>query len=104
MAISVVVILGDGTREMSPISDSMILSEAIAYRRGLAELYDQWLVKRSINIQAPFDPEISEGQVHEIDNPRENIVCTAVVRSMTLTITPEDRQTRISFETARRFE
>ena len=104
MAISVGVILGDGTRRMSTISDALILNEGIAYRRALAELYPRWLVKKNRTIEVPLDEDLAEGQVHEIDNPRENIVCTAVARSMTHIITSTSQVTRMMLQTCRRFE
>lgn len=104
MAISVRVILGDGTRPMRSISDPLILSEEIAYRRALAELYPQWLVKKNRSIEVPFDEAYAEGDVHEIDNPRVNIQCQAVCRSLTHIITPKGQTTRMALETCRRFE
>ena len=89
---------------MSTISDALILNEGIAYRRALAELYPRWLVKKNRTIEVPLDEDLAEGQVHEIDNPRESIVCTAVARSMTHVITPVSQMTRLTMETCNRFE
>ncbi len=104
MAISVEVMLGDGTRRMRTVSDPLILSPAIAYRRGLAELYPQWLVKKIRTIEVPLDPEYAEGDVHEIDNPRVGIQCQAVCRTMTHIIEPDSAITRMTMETCKRFE
>ena len=104
MAISVRVILGDGSRTMRSISDPLILSREIAYRRGLAELYAQWLVKKVRTIEAPIDWTWAEGDEHEIDNPRVGIQCRAVCRSLTHVVTPDSHTTRLTLETCRRFE
>lgn len=104
MTISVEVILGDGTRRMSTISDPLILSEQIARHRAMAELYAQWLIKKIRSIEVPTDFNYAEGDVHEIDNPRVGIQCQAVCRSMTHIITPTSMTTRMGLETCKRFE
>jgi hypothetical protein len=104
MAISKRVNMGDGTRLMDTISDSLILSEDIAIRRGTAEIREKWLVKKSRTIQVPFDCTYAEGDVHEINNPRVNIVCDAVARSVTHVLEPASRVTKMTLETAKRFE
>ncbi|MCK9568616.1 hypothetical protein M0R72_06725 [Candidatus Pacearchaeota archaeon] len=104
MAISERVTLGDGTRTMRAVSDPLILSAAIAHRRGLAELYPQWLFRKVRSLTVPIDFSYAEGDVHELDNPRVGICCSAVCRSLTHVVLPDSMLTRMTLETCRRFE
>ena len=104
MAISVIVVLGDGTREKASISDAFILSEEIAYRRGLSILYDQWYMKKIRDVKTPMDQSLDEGQKHYINNPRAGIQEDAVIRRVTHTLTPRSMTSSVTFESVVRFE
>ena len=104
MAISVEIVIGDGTREKRAIVDAFILNEAIAYRRGLAILYDQWYMKKVRNIKMPMDESVDEGQVHYINNPRVGIQEDAVVRRVSHVLTPKSMISNIKVESVIRFE
>jgi hypothetical protein len=104
MAISVEVVLGDGTREMTAITDALIASEDVAYRRGRAELYSQWYVGITRTISAPLVKTDTEGDTAEINNPRIGIVTNGVIRKVTKTITQRSRTMSVEVESSRRFE
>ena len=104
MAISVEVVLGDGTRRMHSITDALIASEDVAYRRGRAELYERWYVKHTRTLEVPLVASDTEGDIAEINNPRIGVVTGGVIRSITKTITQSSRTMTVEVESSRRFE
>ncbi|MBN1881073.1 MAG: hypothetical protein JW885_02780 [Deltaproteobacteria bacterium] len=104
MAISVEVVLGDGTRRMHSITDALIANEDVAFRRGLAELRSQWYVAVTRTLEVPFAAADTEGDAVEINNPRIGVTANGVIRRVTKTITQSSRTMTVDVESSRRFE
>jgi len=66
MMIEVICIRGNGDKEMDPIDDPLINTDAMAIRRGTHEIDKQWYLVHIQNIEVPFKHGIS-GQLFDDD-------------------------------------